>query len=365
MSLVTVVWPLMLSARKSLRPPGEMQLGLLRHVAARGNQRFVARPADCDAPEQVGLGARHAEQPRRLERGPLAENLGVRAKAHLRAAPVLDGPEILQGSVGNAARIALPVEGLPPRHFYFESLRQGVGDRHADAVKSAARGVDLGVELPARVQRRHDDFERRLVLELGMRIDRDAPAVVVDGESAVSVERDLDPARMARHGLVHRIVQHFGEEVMQRLFVGAAHIHARPLPDGLQSFEDLDMSGGVTGLCTAALRALLRRRFGARGARRRSIEQIVRGSGFSSGCDRWSPPGQGRRANGAGLRAPGPRKTKNQWRLRRDSCSHGGGAFSRGTVFKGHGFKGEVPRRQGLPQDPGSLSRRSCPRLSW
>ena len=66
----------------------------------------------------------------------------------------------------------------------------------------------------AGVQRRHDDFQRRLRFELGVRVDRDAAAVVVDGDEAVSRHLDLDPVGMAGQRLVHGVVDHFGKQVV-------------------------------------------------------------------------------------------------------------------------------------------------------
>ena len=81
-----------------------------------------------------------------------------------------------------------------------------------------------------------------------MRIDRDAAAVVGDGEEAVVLELDLDPVRVAGQRLVHRIVDDLGEEVMQRLLVGAADIHAGPAPHRLQPLQNLDVVRGVVVL---------------------------------------------------------------------------------------------------------------------
>ena len=78
-----------------------------------------------------------------------------------------------------------------------------------------------------------------------MRIDRDAAAVVGDGQEAVGAKLHLDAGGVAGDGLVHRIVDHLGEEVMQRLLVGAADIHAGPAAHRLQPFEHLDVVRGV------------------------------------------------------------------------------------------------------------------------
>ena len=65
-----------------------------------------------------------------------------------------------------------------------------------------------------------------------------------------AVELDLDEGGVAGQRLVHRVVDDFGEQVMQRLFVGAADIHARAAPDRLQPFQDLNVARGIAGFCT-------------------------------------------------------------------------------------------------------------------
>src|SRR4029079_2293552 len=122
------------------------------------DQLCGARPAYLHPAEQIGLGARHAEQPCRLERATFAEDLGVRHEAHARAAAVLDRSEALQRTVGRSPRIALAVELLPARDLDLHALRQRIGDRDADAMQTAARFIDLGVEFTARMQRGHDNL---------------------------------------------------------------------------------------------------------------------------------------------------------------------------------------------------------------
>ena len=113
----------------------------------------------------------------------------------------------------------------------------------------AARGlVDLRVEFAAGVQRAHDHFERRLVLELRMRVDRNAAAVVGDGDEAVRLHLDFDPVGVAGERLVHGVVDHLGEQMMQRLLVGAADIHAGAAADRLEPLQHLDVLGGIAGL---------------------------------------------------------------------------------------------------------------------
>ena len=80
-----------------------------------------------------------------------------------------------------------------------------------------------------------------------MRVDGDAAAVVADGDGVVGVKLEFNAVGVARDGLVHRVVEDFGDHVVQRAFVGAADVHAGAFADGLQAFEDLDGAGVIGG----------------------------------------------------------------------------------------------------------------------
>jgi hypothetical protein len=88
-----------------------------------------------------------------------------------------------------------------------------------------------------------------------MWIDRDPAPVVSDANEAVGLELDLDPVGVTRERLVHRVVDHFCEEVMQRLLVGAADIHAGAAAHGLEPLQHLDVLGAVAAVARACLAA--------------------------------------------------------------------------------------------------------------
>src|SRR5207344_1272143 len=104
-----------------LEAVGEVERLVLRHALDAVQELLVAMPADLDAAEQIGLGARHLEQALRIEFRLVAENLGVRLEAHLGAAPVRRAAELLQAAFGNAAR----------KHLAIELTRQGDLDLEA------------------------------------------------------------------------------------------------------------------------------------------------------------------------------------------------------------------------------------------
>jgi len=94
------------------------------------------------------------------------------------------------------------------------------------------------------VQHGHDDLGRRTAF-LGVDIHRDAAAIIGDADKAVRLHLDFDPVGVAGERFVHRIVDHLGEQVMQRFLVGAADIHAGAAADRLEPLQHLDILGGV------------------------------------------------------------------------------------------------------------------------
>ena len=139
----------------------------------------------------------------------------------------------------------------------------------------------------------HDDFERRLARHLRMVFHRNAAAVVADRQEALRVHMHFDEVRVSRDCLVHRVVDDFGEEIVQRLLVGAADIHAGTHAHRLQPFENANGRGivgiGVGGRWGRARRRRCRRRrsrrldrigraplgFGGRGQRGKEIVLVV------------------------------------------------------------------------------------------
>jgi hypothetical protein len=95
------------------------------------------------------------------------------------------------------------------------------------------------------VQGGEDDLQRRLVRELRVRVDRDAAAVVAHCHGVVGRQLDLDAAGVAGDGLVHRVVEHLGDEVVQGALVDPADVHAGAAAHRLEALQDLDVLGGV------------------------------------------------------------------------------------------------------------------------
>src|SRR6202012_3107610 len=122
--------------------------------------------------------------------------------------------------------------------------RQRVDHRGADAVQATGGGVGTATELPARVQPGHHQLDPG-ELGLALDVDRYAAAVVGHLGRAVGVQRDLDASAVPAEGLVHGVVEHLAQAMLQDPAVGGPDVHARPLAHGFQPLEDREGPGGV------------------------------------------------------------------------------------------------------------------------
>ena len=83
-----------------------------------------------------------------------------------------------------------------------------------------------------------------------MRVNRNATPVIAHHQHVAVFQRNLDGAGVTGHRLVHRIVDDLGGQMVQRAFVGAADIHARPPAHRLQALQNLNVLGGIVGAIT-------------------------------------------------------------------------------------------------------------------
>ena len=73
-----------------------------------------------------------------------------------------------------------------------------------------------------------------------MQFDRYAATIVGDSQEAFDIQMDIDEIGVPCDRFVHRVVDDFGKQVMQRFFVRAADIHAGTHAHRLKSFENTD-----------------------------------------------------------------------------------------------------------------------------
>ena len=171
------------------------------------------------------------------ERDGGARGLGVAHDLHL-----LDGLAALEGHLVDLA-VAADLRD--------ELLGEGVHDGDAHAVEAAGDLVGVVVKLAARVEDGEDHLERRDLLD-GVLLHGDAAAVVVDRDRVVRVDGHLDLGAEAGHGLVDGVVHDLPHQVVQAGGGRRADVHARALPDRLETLEDLDgLPAVVVLLCHA------------------------------------------------------------------------------------------------------------------
>ena len=177
---------------------------------------------------------------------------GARARRSRRCAPArpTGSPPSTNDHLEPAA-VALDLE--------LEPARQRVHDRDADAVQAAGDLVALAAELAARVEHREHDLGRRLVGILGVRIDRNAAAVVDDATPAVGQQRDVDTRRVARQRLVDGVVDDLVDEVVQTRRTGRTDVHTGALAHRLKTLENGYVLGAVRHACDPFLQACRRR----------------------------------------------------------------------------------------------------------
>ena len=208
---------------------------------------------DPDALGQVGgLADALADRVERVLRG--REDLRVGTEARHRAPTLALRALLLDRGGGLAADVLLRPDVPIARRFDAHPRGQGVDHAHADAVEAPGDLVAAAAELAAGVQDRVDDLQR--ILARRVLADGHPPAVVLDDDHAIRLDRDVDRGRVARHGLVDRVVHDLPDEVMEPAIVRGADVHPRPATDSLQPFQDLDARGVVvTGRGSSTLAA--------------------------------------------------------------------------------------------------------------
>ena len=176
-------------------------------------------------------------------KGDLVENFRVGPECHRRAAL---RRRRAAGQAGNG-RAALETFVPFPAVAVDRDLQpfgKRVDDRNADAVQAAGDLVIVIVELAARVQHRQHHFEGGTPVG-GMRIHGNAAAVVADADALVGVQRHRDFRAEAGQRLVDRIVNHLVHAVVEPSRRRIADVHARPLADGVEPFQNLYVFGCV------------------------------------------------------------------------------------------------------------------------
>ena len=102
-------------------------------------------------------------------------------------------------------------------------------------MQSAARLIRAVVKFAARMQCRKDEALGRH--PFCVHADRDTTPVILYRRTSILFECDLDLCTVAGQMLIHCIVHDLVNEVVQSLSRNASDVHARTLPDSLESLQ--------------------------------------------------------------------------------------------------------------------------------
>ena len=219
-----------------------LDAALVAHRLAHG--LFAAPVGDGDA--QSGVQKRllaHAHVQRLIVVDRVLEHDGIGLEAHGRAGVVGladDGHGLRRLAAGKLHLIDLPVFV----HVHFQPLGQGVDDRCADAVQAAGDLIAPAAELAARVQHGVDDLERGTA-RLRLNVDRNAAAVIHNGDGVALVDRHLNFRAVARKRFVDGVIHNFIDKVVQAAHRRRADVHARALAHRLKPLENLNFRGVI------------------------------------------------------------------------------------------------------------------------
>eukprot|EP00968_Pinguiococcus_pyrenoidosus_P015268 scaffold1402_cov254-Pinguiococcus_pyrenoidosus.AAC.10 len=77
-------------------------------------------------------------------------------------------------------------------------------------------------------------------------------AIISNSAAAVSLQHHVDVSAVASQGLVHGVVHHFEDQMVQPLRRSGADVHPRPFAYGFQPFQHLDLFRIVSTSTTTA-----------------------------------------------------------------------------------------------------------------
>jgi hypothetical protein len=97
-------------------------------------------------------------------------------------------------------------------------------------------------------------------LEFWMHIDRDAAAIIFDGNGPINMHGHFNFAAVAGEVFVDRVIENFKDHVVQTTFVRVTDVHSGAFPDRFEAFQLIDLGGVIflrvpdaSGVCLAFL----------------------------------------------------------------------------------------------------------------
>ena len=129
-------------------------------------------------------------------------------------------------------------------HGDLNPLTQSVDDGQPNAMQATGHLVTTGSEFATGMQHRQNGFQGTFT-GARMYIGGNTAAVVADGHRAVFAQHHQNAIAVASKCLVHRIVHHFINQVVQTTWPRGADVHSRALADRLKTLQDLNLFRAV------------------------------------------------------------------------------------------------------------------------
>ena len=164
----------------------------------------------------------------------LGEDVGVGPEGD-RGARVLGFADLMQLGLGLAVVEIDLVFYAIAAHLHFHLCGKGVHNGNAHAVQTARDLIALATKFAAGMQNGEYDLDRGDLL-LGVLVHGNAAAVVLTGDGIVGVDGHLDGIAVPGQGLVHSVVDHLVDQVVQTAGTGGADVHARAFANSFKSF---------------------------------------------------------------------------------------------------------------------------------
>ena len=148
-------------------------------------------------------------------------------------------------SVRNADPVTLGIHLVPGKDKSLAPVRKSINHRNPHPVETPGNLVRFLVELTPRVEPGHNQLQSADSLGR-MDIHRNTPAIILHPDHIVPFQHHQDSIAEALHSLVHRVIHHLENQMMETVDSGGPDVHTRALAHRLKTLQNLDVLGRIS-----------------------------------------------------------------------------------------------------------------------
>ena len=149
-------------------------------------------------------------------------------------------------------------------------------------MEAAGDLITAAAELTAGVEHRIDNLQSRFA-GLGLDVNGDTAAVIGDGDGIAFIDDDVDLGAVSGQGFVDGVIHDLIDQMMQTGGRCGTDIHTGTLPNGLETFQHLNLAG-VIGFFNFGQNFFRHREPPCNGILTLSWERVARRSRVGCGC---------------------------------------------------------------------------------